>query len=624
MCRMALKSDDHAMTDEAIIVNFADELAAEVAQFRNSVSVDFDFGTANGALRKLKKLRKQGARSANKARVAVLGNTTMSQLSNFIDLYLFAHNVDAEIYEAPYGVMRQEILDPGSDLYAFEPQFIFLAPTRRDLGALPAANSSAEELDAAVADAADEWANLWHTAHERLNCQIIQNNFDVPPWQVFGNLEMSRPGAPGNFIDRVNRKLDEIAPPWVSIHDIDRLASMIGRWNWSDERFYHIAKMPCAPEYLPAYGHSVASLVAARLGRSRKCLVLDLDNTMWGGVIGDDGLSGIKLGQGDATGESFVAFQRYIKALAERGVILAVCSKNEDANAREPFEKHPDMVLKLDDISCFVANWEDKAANIRRIAQDLNIGLDSLVFVDDNPAERSIVRRLVPEVAVPELPADPADYLRVLDTGRYFDAVSISNEDFQRTQYYKANAERRQTASAVGDIQQFLASLEMRGPIGPIGAMELERSVQLIGKSNQFNLTTRRYSAADLQAMMDSPEWETRYVKLVDKFGDNGLISVLLARQEGDALVIDTWLMSCRVLKRGVEQMLLNDIVEAARARGLARVTGDYIPTAKNVLVKDHYASLGFTFISDTDGATSWELDVAAWTPLPHHIQVVS
>jgi FkbH-like protein len=345
---------------------------------------------------------------------------------------------------------------------------------------------------------------------------------------------------------------------------------------------------------------------------------------MWGGVIGDDGLSGIKLGQGDATGESFVAFQRYIKALAERGVILAVCSKNEDANAREPFEKHPDMVLKLDDISCFVANWEDKAANIRRIAQELNIGLDALVFVDDNPAERSIVRRLVPEVAVPELPVDPADYLRVLDSGRYFDAVSISNEDFQRTQYYKANAERRQTASAVGDIQQFLASLEMRGPIGPIGEMELERSVQLIGKSNQFNLTTRRYSAADLQAMIDSPDWETRYVKLIDKFGDNGLISVLLARQEGDALAIDTWLMSCRVLKRGVEQMLLNNVVEAARARGLTRVTGQYLPTAKNVLVKDHYASLGFTCVSDTDGATSWELDVAAWTPLPHHIEVVS
>jgi FkbH-like protein len=611
------------MNDQAVLVNSVDEFVSAIAQFRNSLSADLDFTAANSALRQLKKLRKHGARSANTARIAVLGNTTMSQLSSFIELFLFAQNVDAEIYEAPYGVMRQEILDPGSELYSFKPQFVFLAPTRRDLGALPPGNSPAEMLDAAVSDAANEWAGLWQVLHERLNCQVIQNNFDTPPWQVFGNLEMSWAGAPGNFIDRVNRALCTLAPPWVSVHDIDRLASMVGRWNWGDERFFHIAKLPCAPEYLPVYGRSVASLIAARLGRSRKCLVLDLDNTIWGGVIGDDGLAGITLGQGDAIGESFIAFQRYIKGLAERGVILAVCSKNEDYNAREPFEKHPEMVLKLSDISCFIANWEDKAANIRRIAQDLNIGLDSLVFVDDNPVERSIVRSLVPDVAVPELPADPADYLRVLDAGRYFDAVSISGEDFKRTEYYQANAERRQIASAAGDIEQFLASLEMRAQIGPIGAMELERSVQLIGKSNQFNLTTRRYSAGDIQAMLDSADWETRQVKLADKFGDNGLISVLLARQEGDALAIDTWLMSCRVLKRTVEQLLLNDVVAAAKMRGLARVTGLYLPTAKNALVKDHYRSLGFRLVSDTEGATSWELDVAAWTPLSHHIEIV-
>jgi FkbH-like protein len=611
------------MVNDTVLLSPAGDLEAAIAQFRNSLATDLDFTAANSALRQLKKLRKNGARSASTARIAVLGNTTMSQLGGFIELFLFAQNIDAEIYEAPYGVMRQEILDPGSELYSFRPQFIFLAPTRRDLGALPPGNSSADALDAAVSDAANEWVGLWQVLHERLSCQIIQNNFDTPPWQVFGNLEMSWASAPGAYIDRVNRTLLALAPSWVSIHDVDRLASMIGRLNWGDERFFHIAKLPCAPEYLPVYGRSVAGLIAARLGRSRKCLVLDLDNTMWGGVIGDDGLAGIKLGQGDAVGESFVAFQRYIKGLAERGVILAVCSKNEDRNAREPFETHPEMVLKLGDISCFVANWEDKATNIRRIAQELNIGLDSLVFVDDNPAERAIVRRLVPDVAVPELPVDPADYLRALDAGRYFDAVSISSEDFKRTEYYKANVERRQIASAAGDIQQFLASLDMRGRIGPIGAMELERSVQLIGKSNQFNLTTRRYSAADVQTLMDSADWVTRQVKLSDKFGDNGLISVLLARQQGDALAIDTWLMSCRVLKRGVEQLLLNDVVAAAHARGLARVTGLYLPTAKNTLVKDHYASLGFNLVSDTNGVTSWELDVADWTPLSHHIEVV-
>lgn len=608
---------------EGAVVPPDDDLNAIAVQFRNGLSVNLDFTAANAAIRKLAKLRKQGARSATTVRVAVLGNTTTSQLASFLDLFLFAQNVDAEIYEAPYGVMRQEMLDADSDLYRFQPQFIFLAPTRRDLGVLPPASSPADALEAAVAAAVDEWAALWQAAHDRLGCQIIQNNFDTAPWQVFGNLEMSQPGAPGNFIERVNRSLAQAAPPWVSIHDVDRLASLIGRWNWGDERFFHIAKLPCAPEHLPVYGHSVAGLIGARLGRSKKCLVLDLDNTLWGGVIGDDGLAGIKLGQGEPIGESFVAFQRYIKSLAQRGVILAVCSKNEDYNAREPFEKHPEMVLQLEDISCFVANWEDKAANIRRIAQDLNIGLDSLVFVDDNPAERAIVRRLAPEVAVPELPEDPADYLRAVDAGRFFEAVSVSKEDFQRTEYYRTNAERRKIESSAGDIQSFLQSLDMTAKIGPIGAMELERSVQLIGKSNQFNLTTRRHSAADLESMMASPDWETRYVKLIDKFGDNGLISVLLARQEDDALAIDTWLMSCRVLKRGVEAFLLNNIVAAAQARGLACATGTYIPTAKNALVKDHYASLGFVETMEREGTTYWRLDIGDWTPRPHHIREI-
>ena len=329
---------------------------------------------------------------------------------------------------------------------------------------------------------------------------------------------------------------------------------------------------------------------------------------------------------GDAIGEAYVAFQRYAKAMAQRGVILAVCSKNEDANAREPFEKHPEMHLKLEDISCFVANWEDKAANLRRIAQELNIGLDALVFVDDNPAERAIVRRLVPEVAVPELPADPADYVRAVEQHRYFETISIGAEDFKRTDMYRANAQRREIATSAGDINEFLRSLDMRAWIGPVGDLELDRTVQLIGKSNQFNLTTRRHSAGDVERMRASAQWITRVVKMEDKFGDNGLISVLFAREDGPALILDTWLMSCRVLKRGVEQFLLNDVAAAARARGLTEVIGEYIPTAKNVLVKNHYASLGFDQIaSDEDGRTTWRLDIGdAWTPLPHHMAEAS
>jgi FkbH-like protein len=597
-----------------------------VALLRNTVAPDMDFTTAVAATRRLKKLRREGARSGVSARVAVLGSTTTTQLSAFLDLFLFAQNIDAEIYEAPYGLLRQEILDPTSDLHQFKPDFVFLAVTRRDLGAMPALSDSSDAVEAAIDAAASEWEGLWRVAYERLGCQIIQNNFDAPPWRVFGNLESSFATAPGVFIDRVNRELFRRAPGWVSIHDLDGLAASVGRWNWGDERFFHLAKLPCAPEHLATYAHKIAALIAARLGRSRKCLVLDLDNTLWGGVIGDDGLAGINIGQGDAIGEAYVAFQRYAKAMAQRGVILAVCSKNEDANAREPFEKHPEMHLKLEDISCFVANWEDKAANLRRIAQELNIGLDALVFVDDNPAERAIVRRLVPEVAVPELPADPADYVRAVEQHRYFETISIGTEDFKRTDMYRANAQRREIATSAGDINEFLRSLDMRAWIGPVGDLELDRTVQLIGKSNQFNLTTRRHSAGDVERIRASAEWITRVVKLEDKFGDNGLISVLFAREEGPALILDTWLMSCRVLKRGVEQFLLNDVAAVARARGLTQVIGEYIPTAKNVLVKNHYASLGFDQIAaDEDGRTTWRLDIGdAWTPLPHHIAEAS
>jgi FkbH-like protein len=310
-------------------------------------------------------------------------------------------------------------------------------------------------------------------------------------------------------------------------------------------------------------------------------------------------------------------FQQYVKSLKERGVILAVCSKNEEANAREVFEKHAEMVLRMSDISCFVANWQDKPSNLKSIASTLNIGLNSLVFVDDNPAERSIVRRLVPEVAVPELPIDPAGYVRALDEQRYFQVVSVAPEDFQRTDYYRGDAMRKSVEAAAGDMEEFLSSLEMVARVGPIDATTLERSAQLIQRSNQFNLTTVRRSTAELLPLLSDPAWVTLTVSLADRFGDNGLISVLLAHISGEVVEIDTWLMSCRVLKRGVEHLLLNCACREALARGAKFVRGAYIPTAKNALVKDHFPKLGFQRAGgDDDGRTEWELNLTdGWQP---------
>jgi FkbH-like protein len=332
------------------------------------------------------------------------------------------------------------------------------------------------------------------------------------------------------------------------------------------------------------------------------------------------------LGQGDPEGEAFLEFQRYIKCLRQRGVILAVCSKNSEAIAQEVFEKHPESVLRLDDISSFVANWDDKAANLARIARELNIGMNSLVFVDDNPTERSIVRRLCPEVAVPEIPEDPAYYIRAIDRHRYFPALTVSSEDLQRTQFYRANASRHQLGSSAEDLNSFLASLVLVGRIEPICPASLERSAQLISRSNQFNLTTRRRSNGELLSMIADPDWLTMTVSLEDRFGDNGLISVVLAKIDRDTLAIDTWLMSCRVLKRGVEQFLLNHLVACARERGLTRVLGEFIATPKNELVRDHYAGLGFSQIGgEAPGYTVWELRLDdTWQPLPNFIREAS
>ena len=423
--------------------------------------------------------------------------------------------------------------------------------------------------------------------------------------------------ALGNYLARLNLLLQEKAPEYVIVHDVDWMATMKGRQLWNDPRHYYYAKLPCAPQYMPEYACNVASLIAALDGRSRKCLVLDLDNTLWGGIVGEDGVGGIRLGQGDPEAEAFVAFQKYVKDLRSRGILLAVCSKNEDSVARKAFQEHPEMVLRLSDFACFVANWNDKAANIRAIAHRLNIGLDSLVFIDDEPAERALVRSLLPEVAVPEMPDDPAEYIQTIEKYRYFQVVALAEEDLKRTEYYHADAFRAEVASAAGSLEEYLASLEMRAHVRPVEEVTLDRCVQLINRSNQFNLTTRRLAAAEARSRMENEEWLTLTVSLRDRFGESGLISIVMAHIEGGEIVIDTWVMSCRVMKRTVEHFLMNELHEMAKTRGLASIRGEYIPTAKNALVRDHYQEMGFARTGcEPDGRTCWTAAVCEFTPL--------
>ena len=589
----------------------------EVADVLRRVGLPtLDITSAQSLYRICARLRERASLSGEPTRLAILGGFTTDLLTELVELYLFAGGVAAEVYQADYGVFRQEILDPSSRLYAFQPRFTFLAATWHELGHHPDPHDGPEEVERLVAAELADWAMLWNEVHRRSGCQVIQDNFVAPPWRVLGNLEMRHPSSFGRFVARINESLMAQAPEYVTIHDVEHLAASVGRRSWADERFYHQAKLPCAPEHLVDYAHQLASVVAAHLGLAKKCLVLDLDNTLWGGIVGEDGLEGIRIGPGDPEGEAYQAFQRYVKALRTRGVILAVCSANEERTAREVFDRHPEMVLRLEDISCLVANWGDKATNVRRIASELNIGLNSLVFVDDDPSQRSLVRQLVPEVAVPELSDDPSDLIATLERYRYFQVVSVGKEDLERTELYRANLERGRSSDAAGSLEEFLVGLEMETRTVPIHPGNLVRSAQLINKTNQFNLTTRRYSPADVQSMAESSDWITRTVTLADRFGDNGLISVVLAREDGHDLVIDTWVMSCRVLRRGVEDLLMEHLFVLAGARGLKRIRGEYLPTAKNGLVFDHYARLGFTRIEDSGPASHWELDLdAEWKP---------
>ena len=393
-------------------------------------------------------------------------------------------------------------------------------------------------------------------------------------------LQVSRLAALREFVSMLRQAADAAG---VDLIALDDQVAASGLTAWHDPALWHRAKQEIHPQAAPLYGDIIARLIAAAQGQSKKCLVLDLDNTLWGGVIGDDGIAGIKIGQGSARGEAHLAFQHYVKELAARGVILAVCSKNDETNALEPFLSHPEMALKRTDIACFVANWTDKATNLRDIARRLNIGIDSLVFVDDNPAERAIIRRELPMVAVPELPDDPTFYAETVASAGYFETVRVTAEDSQRAHQYQQNAARESLLTSATDMAGYLRSLSMRAVWSGFDRTGLARIVQLINKTNQFNLTTRRVSETEVQALIDDPAALTLQIRLIDQFGDNGIVTIVSGQLERTTVTIrlDTWLMSCRVLGRGMETETLNLVAAEAIRLGAQTLVGLYRPSAK-------------------------------------------
>jgi FkbH-like protein len=547
-------------------------------------------------------------------RLALLGSSTLTHLIPGIRIGALRRGIWVDVHEGAYGSYRQELLEPGSVLHAFKPDVLLFSFDARHLAGLDGAEGAVRMV-----------RECWRAAKDAFGCTILQQAV-LPIFRpIVGNNEHRYAPSRARLVLELNQALRTAADDdGAHIVAVDAAAAMDGLSEWHEEALWHRSKQEIHPRVSHVYGDLIGRLMMATRGRSSKCLVLDLDNTLWGGVIGDDGLGGISIGQGSALGEAHLAFQQYALDLSHRGVILAVCSKNDEAVALEAFDRHPDMLLRRDDISCFVANWNDKASNLRQIAQRLNIGIDSLVFADDNPFERNLIRRELPQVAVPELPEDPAGFGACISAAGYFETLSITREDQDRIEQYRANEQRERLREAVTDMDAYLGSLDMKLHCTRFDELGLPRVVQLINKTNQFNLTTRRYSEAEVREVMSDPRSLGLQFRLVDRFGDNGVIGIVIGRVNGEReMSLDTWLMSCRVLGRQVEVATLNVLAKNAAAMGATRLIGLFRPTEKNAMVKEHYPKLGFEPCGDQDGFSTWRLALEGYRAVQTHLNIL-
>jgi FkbH-like protein len=554
------------------------------------------------AQRQLARLDPQ-AWSRRQVRVGLVGSATTSHLAALLHVAAARHGVALEVYEGPYGQYQQEVLDPGSGLHAFRPDVVVLAVDQRELH-LPNVSATPEQDLAAEVQ---RWTSTWATVRERLGAVVIQPTFVPTDVDVFRNLALSLPGSRRRQVRRLNLELGERAGDGVFLVDAEMVAATTGLHVWADDRYWFLSKHAVGLGAVPAFAREVGTVLAAALGLSRKVIVLDLDNTLWGGVVGEDGVAGLALGDGPA-GEAYVAFQEHLLDLRRRGVLLAVVSKNNDADARAPFLEHPDMRLRLEDFAAFRATWQDKPAQIRALADELSLGLDSFLFVDDNPFEREGVRQALPEVEVLDLPDDATGYVQALAAHPGLEPAAFTEEDTRRTQAYRALAAAAQTAAAAGTREDFLRDLDMEATFEPVGEANLRRVVQLVGKTNQFNLTTRRHTAAAVTALLARPGAVGLALRLRDRFADHGLVGVVLAAPEGTDLVVDTWLMSCRVLGRGADVVTMRVLAEHAAAAGFGRLVGDYLPTDRNAPAESAFKDAGFTLVRQEASGSRWAL----------------
>lgn len=544
-------------------------------------------------------------------KIAILGGSTTSEIKNILELFLLNEGIKPQFYESEYNQFYEDGMFDNPELVAFAPDFIYIHTSNRNIMDYPVTSDSEQQVNDKLQATYQRFETLWDHLAEKYHCPIIQNNFEMPMFRLLGNQDACILQGRSSFISRLNELVYEYArnhEPFY-IHDINYEAASYGLEKWSNPFYWNMYKYAMCVPAIPYTSYGVFLIVKSLLGKNKKVLALDLDNTLWGGVIGDDGAENIEVGQETSIGQTYSEFQNYVKSQKQIGTLLTVISKNDDEIARTGFAR-PDSVLKTDDFIEFKANWEPKDRNLAAEALEMNLLPESFVFVDDNPAEREIVRQSIPGCAVPEV-GNVESYINIIDRAGYFEVAKLSADDLHRNEMYQANVRRQSALTEFTDYRDYLRSLEMKGTIKPFEAIYTSRIAQLTNKSNQFNLTTKRFTQAEIEEIAASDQYITLYGKLEDKFGDNGVVSVIIGEKEKSELHVRLWLMSCRVLKRDMEFAMMDELVKNCGIAGINTIYGYYYPTAKNNMVKEFYALQGFDKISsDDEGNTVWKFDI--------------
>lgn len=536
-------------------------------------------------------------------KLAYLGNFTLDLLPRYVDVCCAREGLRASAYVGRFGQYAQEVLDAGSPLVELQPDLVFLAlslPLLRPepMGAFSSlSGDERRNLREDVVSHIESWVAM---ALERVPATLLVANFPVPSYPLAGVADSKAEYGETEFYLELNLELLRRLKgnPRVRLFDLDRLASRYGKDRVLDPKMFYLARMEWSPGFLPTVAGEIVRQVKAARNLSRKCLVLDLDNTLWGGVVGEDGVSGIKIGPGDPESEAFLAFHHKLKALQDRGILLALCSKNNRADVVEVFESRPEIPLKLADFAATEICWDPKHVGLRKIAAALNIGTDSLVFLDDNPAEVTLVQQTMPEVKAVLLPPDPAEFAGLLERMNDFEKLEILEEDRRKAGQYRENRQRQELQSTATDLRSYLASLRTEVEIHLARQEDLPRVHQLFNKTNQFNLTTERYSPAEVERFATSPSCELWVARARDRFGDLGTIAVVLLKKVGRMATIDSFLMSCRAMGRGIETAIMNHIKQRLMEdRSGLELRGRFVPTAKNKPVEAFYDDQGFRLL---------------------------